>query len=331
MQEWIKAGTGIRYREHPSRKHGINRDRYYLYYYRVDGELVQEGLGWLSEGWTQEKVANTRFDMKKSAKNGGPRTLAEMREKSRLDEAAALTVNDALKEFWGKELAEKKSGTETKRLLAKDVLPVWGQRKVADVTCRDIVLLLDKIKDRDAPILRNRVHGALTRFFNFCAERGMIDDSPCTRIKKVKEKGRKRVLDNAEIKLLWKALDPEKTKPMDAYRLTKLALRMVLLTGQRPGEVTGMKWDEIEGDVWHIPESRMKNSEAHYVPLTDLALETLEQAKTLSSDSEFVFRSTHREGPMSAHALSRAIVSHRKRYWYKRKVHSPRSTENPAN
>jgi integrase len=61
-----------------------------------------------------------------------------------------------------------------------------------------------------------------------------------------------RVLTDQEIQLLWEALDLENRK-VDTYRLTKLALKSILLTGQRPGEVCGMTWAEIDGETWNIP------------------------------------------------------------------------------
>ena len=105
----------------------------------------------------------------------------------------AKTIKGMLDEFWKIELSKKKSGAETKRLLEKDVLPRWGSRKVEDIRRRDIVLLIDTVRER-APIGANRVLGALTHFFNFEAERGIIDHSPCVGIKKPKETRRSRVL-----------------------------------------------------------------------------------------------------------------------------------------
>lgn len=223
----------------------------------------------------------------------------------------APTFKDILRELWKKELSLKKSGAETKRLLERDVIPVWEKRKVRDIKRRDIVLLLDEIEIR-APITRNRVHGALSRLFNFAAERGIIDDSPCTRIRKLPEKGRQRVLTAEEIHKLWSALDLN-NKTVDAYRLTKLALKAILLTGQRPGEICGMRWDEIDDDdFWNIPAERMKNKEDHRLPLTQHLLEILEQARALSGDSAYVFRSTHKEGdaPMTPSTLSRTLRRH---------------------
>lgn len=222
---------------------------------------------------------------------------------------AAPTFQDLLVELWEKELREKKSGVQTRNLLEKNVAAVWGKRRVANIKRRDIVILLDRIGDR-APIVRNRVQGALSRLFNFAAERGVIDDSPCTRIKKIPEKGRSRVLNDEEIKLLWDALDFE-NKAVDIYRVSKLALKLILLTGQRPGEVTGMTWAEIDGDFWNIPGERMKNNIPHRVPLNPMAMKIIEQARIYSSDCEFVFRSSHKPGvPISRHSLSRAMSRH---------------------
>ena len=54
---WITTKiTEIRYREHPKRKNGaVKKDRYFTIRYRVNGVLKEEGLGWASEGWTEEK------------------------------------------------------------------------------------------------------------------------------------------------------------------------------------------------------------------------------------------------------------------------------------
>lgn len=248
--------------------------------------------------------------------------LKAKEEKAKLK--AAPTISEALKEFWERELIQKKSGKETFRLLEKDIIPTWGERKVADIKRRHIVLLLDDIRER-APIVGNRVQGALTRFFNFSAERGIIEDSPCTRIRKLTEKGRDRVLSDDEIRKLWNALDLE-NKTVDMYAITKLALKIIILTGQRPGEVCGMAWNEIDGDFWNIPAERMKGKELHRVPLTDLTKSIIEGARVYSGTSKYVFaspRSPHygfkkphkakprdEDSPMTAHSLSRAIVRH---------------------
>ncbi len=223
---------------------------------------------------------------------------------------AAPTFREIVTEIWETELKEKKSGSETLRLLEKDIIPAWGNRKVADIKRRDIVLLLDRVRERGL-IIANRVQGSLSRLFNFAAERGIIDDSPCTRIRKTVEKGRSRVLNDDEIKLLWAALDLE-NKDVDVYRITKLALKMILLTGQRPGEVCGMMWNEIDDNsFWNIPASRMKNGEPHRVPINSMAKDVIEATRPHSCDSDYVFTSSFKMSePITPRALTRAVSRH---------------------
>ncbi|HAO94263.1 MAG TPA: integrase [Deltaproteobacteria bacterium] len=303
---------GVRYREHPIRKHGVRPDRYFIIRLFVDGKSIEEGLGWSSEGWTEIKAATLRAELVENKRRGeGPRTLREKRD---LDNAARRekthTVEEIIEEFWEVELSKQKSGADRRRILKKDVASVWSTRRVADIKRRDIVLLLDNIEKRSKST-RNHVHSVLSRLFNFAAERGIIEDSPCTRIRKPKEKSRSRVLSDEEIKLVWAALDT-KNKAVDIYVITKLALKTILLTGQRSGEVCGMTWEELTPDgFWTIPAGRMKEAETHTVPLCPMAREVIEEAETFSSDCHYVFRSSYKDAsPVTRAALSRAVVRH---------------------
>ncbi len=91
--------------------------------------------------------------------------------------------------------------------------------------------LVSTISDR-----YHRLQGVLVRMFNFAAERGILEHSPLAGMKKKPKKACTRVLTDEEIKLLWQALDLD-NMTMDIYRVSKLALKMILLTDQRPGEV----------------------------------------------------------------------------------------------
>lgn len=223
---------------------------------------------------------------------------------------AAPTVADLLDEFWDMELMHKASGKEQKRLMIKDALPAWGTRKAMTITRRDAVLLVDNVRVR-APITANRLQGVLVRMFNFAAERGILEHSPLAGMRKKPEQARQRVLNDEEIKLLWAALDLD-NKAMDIFRVSKLALKMILLTGQRPGEICGMTWAELDAACcWNIPAERRKGKEAQSVPLTDMAMEIVEQARQYSGKSPFVFTSSHKiNEPLTSHALSKALLRH---------------------
>ena len=278
----------------------------WVYRYQFDGKprrLTLGGYPGISLADAREKHGAAMVDVQRGIDPG------ELAQAAKAKRKAAPVFKDLLQEIWEMELRHKKSGLGTKKLLEKDVLPPWGKRKVADIKRRDIVILLDRIAER-APVVRNRVHGALSRLFNFAAERGIIEDSPCTRIRKLPEKGRNRVLTDEEIKLFWNAMDLE-NKDIDIYRVSKLALKMILLTGQHPGEVCGMTWDEIDRhNFWIIPANRRKNSEENRVPLCPITLDVIQQARTYSS-CEYVFPSSYKPlMPITRHALTRAVARH---------------------
>lgn len=228
----------------------------------------------------------------------------------------APTIKNLIQEFYNRELSKLKSGDDTRRLLEKDLLKPWGNRKTMSITGRQIVLLLDKVEER-APVTRNRLKTAISQMFNFAVMRGILDANPCPKIKNIDEKTRDRVLNNDEIVLLWRALDVENQKIFDAYPITKLALKMILLTGQRPGEVAGMTMSEItersDGFWWEISAKRMKgkNAMAHDVPLNQLVLDVIKEAKFYSGKSKFIFRSSiKKKSPITVQAISRAVVRH---------------------
>ncbi|MFH0725328.1 MAG: hypothetical protein V2B19_03070 [Pseudomonadota bacterium] len=81
MSEWFKTDfKGVRYRKHPTRKHGVTMDRYFVITYKVNGKTISEAVGWASEGHKQTDANNLLCELKRNQKSGtGPCTLTEMR------------------------------------------------------------------------------------------------------------------------------------------------------------------------------------------------------------------------------------------------------------
>ncbi len=298
---FIADGGGLALRVRP------NGQKAWFYRYRYDGRARKTQIGVfpnLSLKDARIELAKLREELVDGIDPGMARNEARQKR------SAELTFKELLQEFWEVELRHKKSGAATKKVIEKDCLKPWGWKKVSDIKRRDIVVLIDRVRKR-APVLANRLLGYLSRLFNFSAERGVIKDSPCTRIRKPQEAPRDRVLTDDEIKILWNALDLKNTD-MDIYFVSKLALKMILLTGQRPGEVTGMCFDEIDNEnFWNIPADRRKSGDPNRVPLNEMAVEVLKQARVYSGGGEYVFRSSYKaKKPMTPHALSRAIARH---------------------
>src|SRR4030042_2681182 len=88
MSRWHSTEfEGVRYRNHPTRKHGVVNDRYFSIRYRVDGKRIEEALGWASKGWTAKKAALELAALQEAYRKGTgePVTLREKREAARVD------------------------------------------------------------------------------------------------------------------------------------------------------------------------------------------------------------------------------------------------------
>jgi integrase len=70
---------------------------------------------------------------------------------------------------------------------------------------------------------------------------------------------------------------------------TAVALEFCVLNASRSGEVRGMRWSEVEDQVWTVPAERMRARKEHRVPLSDRAMELLTRQKEYSNGSPFVF------------------------------------------
>jgi len=178
------------------------------------------------------------------------------------------------------------------------------------------VLLIDRITARGSLVMANRIRDLANQAFSFAVERDLIENNPFAGIKKPggKEEAKERALNADELRTFWQALKSPKTRMSEIVRS---ALRLTLTTAQRPGEIIGARWDEFdlaaEAPLWRIPAERSKNGKAHEVPLSDLAIEILEQMREQAGDDERpCIAPSHMsklaaDEPLSYRALSRAL------------------------
>jgi len=167
---------------------------------------------------------------------------------------------------------------ETQRLLKRHVLPRWRSRLLRDLSRRDVLDLLDRVGDAGTPIVANRVFSAVRKLCNWALERDIIDTSPCAGVKPPSaEQPRDRVLTDEELARVWGAAD-QLSYPFGAL------VKLLILTGQRRNEVAGMRWSEINGDLWALPADRAKNAKAHDVPLSRAALDVLASLPRIGED-----------------------------------------------
>ncbi len=304
------AGSGLFLRVSPG------GTKSWVQFYRFEGALRRLTLGTYGHGpglLTLAAAREAASNALKQLEQGIDPAIKQVAHNKA--EREVPTFSTALLEFKQHGLAGRKSCDEMYRLIAKDCLPVWGRRKVNTITRRDVVLMLDTVRER-APITANRLHGRLSRFFRFCADRGIINTSPIEGLPKPSETSRERILTNEEIRALWIGLNNTDIEP-----LVQIALKLVLVTGQRSGEVVGMTVDELdsldEPTLWTIPKSRYKTATEQVVPLTPLAANLILQARELSAEinagSPYIFQSPRirdRHKALEVRTLARAINRH---------------------
>jgi len=168
-------------------------------------------------------------------------------------------------EQYAKRRTRSNSWRGTVAVFRNDVLPAWGKCGVGDIRRRDVIEILEKIAT-DRPVMANRAKSALSHFFHWLADRDVIAASPCVGIKApTQATSRDRVLSDDEIRQLWQAADS-----LDSRAGT--CIKLLILTGQRRGEIAKLKWTELDGDVLLLSPSRMKGKAAHALPLPKQAV-----------------------------------------------------------
>lgn len=177
----------------------------------------------------------------------------------------------------------------------------WMKRSYREITADDLLEITDRLLAAGKPGAANDAHDLANRVLNWAVNRRKLDASPLTGLKRpAKQKSRDRALDEDEIAALWNA------------RLDKIPgafVKLLLITGQRRATVAGTRWAEVEAEekAWHIPGDRMKNGEAHTVPLPQIALAILEGLPRYK-DGPYVFSTSSGKKPISGYSKMKATI-----------------------
>jgi integrase len=209
----------------------------------------------------------------------------------------AAIIADLLEAYLTLHVRARKLRTAGKieRRMRKNVLPVIGDVRLADLHRRDITRVTDVLLKRGSPSEANHVFADLRAMLAWAVARGDLDHSPVGSMEKPAAVGvRDRVLTDDEIQALWVGLPEWLVGSRTCARTTcARIIRLCLVTGQRLGEVCGMRRTELdlERRLWRLPPERTKNGAPHVVPLSDLAVTVIEKAfAEAGEDSQLLFR-----------------------------------------
>jgi integrase len=227
-----------------------------------------------------------------------------------------LTARNAIAEWvWHYARKRHKNPRDSLWLLKKNLRP-WFSHDLRLKRRRDAVQLLDGIVRRGAPVEANRfcqMAGQMCKFLirdRAWDEKG-LDLNPFADIQAPggAEGSRERVLEAHEIRVYWQALaDPAAQVAQERIRL---GLQLILVTGQRGGEVRKSKPGDfdLKARRWTIHDT--KNGHEHVVPLTDLAVEIVERLLVLSVNCKYLIPHRHKAKcatkPIGKHTFARAL------------------------
>lgn len=211
---------------------------------------------------------------------GGGDPLEERHKKR-----AAPTVADLFEDFTerhAKIYLRPNTIRSNEGMARKHILPKIGKIRVADLKRRDIEELHQSMKD--SPYQANRVRSLLSKMMNVAKNWEWRDDNPCEGVAKFREERRDRWLSTAEIDRLCDALDEHPNQS------AANAIRLILLTGARRGEVLTATWKEfnLELGIWTKPSHHTKQKRTEHVPLSPPALQLIASIKEKST-SEYLF------------------------------------------
>lgn len=170
------------------------------------------------------------------AEGGDP--IAERRAErgtGTFEELAARYVSEYAKR---KNRSWKQSDDNVRRYL----LPRWGKMSATEITRADVKAMMRSV---DKPSAANQTLKAASAIFSWAIREDILRANPCTLVEHNRTRKRERYVSDAEMPVLWEALG--------SAGLVGSVLKVVLLTGQRPGEVRLMRREHVVDGWWRMP------------------------------------------------------------------------------
>ena len=255
---------------------------------------------------TLARARQRAHDNRVMVAEGGDPIAEKRREQIPTFSKAAILTYETLKPRWrnGKHTLNWIQG------ITKYAIPIIGARPIDQLGREDVLRILTPLWTTK-PETGRRLRQKMRAVFRWAQAHGYIENNPAGEgidgalPKQPTVKAHLRALPYREVA---GALDT--IEQSGASIAARLALRMLILTATRSGEIRGAQWDEIdiENRAWIIPGERMKTGREHRIPLSDAALDVLEQVRILRDKSGLVFPSPAKPGnAMSDMTLTKVL------------------------
>jgi integrase len=216
-------------------------------------------------------------EAKRDAKRAG-----EMKSETAFEKIARQWWQD-----WSANKAQRHAGYVLKRL-ETDAFPVIGSKAIGELAAPAFVRMAKKIEERGAADIARRVLQTCGQVMRYAVAHGLADRNPVADVKPGDVLRARQQVNFARVET---AELPELLRKIEAYAgspYTRLALRLIVLTFVRTGELIGARWQEFDlgAAEWRIPAERTKSRREHLVPLSRQALEVLRTLIEAHGDPE---------------------------------------------
>jgi len=297
---------GVYYREHPTRKNGIRKDRYYILRFTDNGKRHEEGFGWESEGYTEAKAAAEIETIRNNIKNGsGYFSLKEKTEMANAEKKAAATAqitkereNITYKQFF--EDVYKPSYIDVKKIKEWKVgmhntyiFPVIGDMRLIDIKPVHIEKIKAKMLEQKlAPSTINKAIIYIGHVFNVAKANDYFNaDSPISKVKRLKKDNRRiRFLSREEAGILFDALSKMKTNTVFDMAL------LALCCGLRAGEIYKLQKVDINFNVRRLHIRDPKGVVNRTLPMPQIVFERLQKRCMDLQPNDYLFMKTDGSG-----------------------------------
>jgi integrase len=279
------------------------------YRYRFDGKAKMLSLG-TYPAVTLQKARQKRDEARQLLTEGKDPTEQKKAAKQaqRVD---GVTFETLAREWYAYNAPRWAESTayKAKLYLENDLIPGIGSRPVKAITRPDLVELVRKVEARGTLNAAGKIRQWLHQIFRFGLASGVVDANPATDLDVVAAPAKAaRHHPHVPFAELPELLGKADSANINA--LTRSAIRLLVLTAVRPGELRQAPWSEfdLDGATWTIPKARMKARRPHVVPLPRQAVAILRQLKETTGDYPLVFAGQQNpDRPMSENTINKAL------------------------
>lgn len=264
----------------------------FRYDYRINSRRETLTIGrYGPSGLSLARAREKCIDAKRAVSEGQSPAQEKQREKRRLSDAK--TFQEFTDEWYeGARMADS-TRSMRKSILDRDILPVFKNRLLSEISPDDLRDLCAKVKGRGAPATAIHVRDIIKQIYGFAILHGEKVANPADDVGPSSIAtfvARDRALSPSEIRIMLKQLEY-----VASYPTIKLGLRLILLTLVRKGELIHATWDEIdfENALWTIPKARMKAGKAHNIYLSQQALDIMIALRTCAGGSRYLLPSRY--------------------------------------